>query len=203
MGSGSEDEDEDEGETDEELEGHSDDGDGSESDEDDEDEDEDEDDEVPEFDGTGLSSYLETGPNAPQIDVPAGVIDLPVKEEQVDVKGKKRAIWHDPSDDVISVDLESDNRLKKLARGTKGTTVNGEELMKRLRKQYVHPTILPHSPTIHSYSQDAGRDQRCIGCANEVSLGTKPYIQDLTGQIDVLLPVHPPSPPSSHRRNHS
>ena len=115
----------------------------SDSDDDDEDseeeddEEEEEDDSGPEYDGAELTSYIESGPQAPQIEVPAGVIDLPPSDE-VDHKGKKRAIWHDPSDDLVSVDLENDNRLKKLARGKKGTIVNGEELMKRLRKQYVH-----------------------------------------------------------------
>lgn len=128
----------------------SDDDDDESSGEDDEDEDEQgehsgsasesESDSGPEYDGTDLTTYIETGPNAPQIEVPAGVVDLPPSTDEgtdhkANANGKKRAIWHDPSDDLISVDLESDNRLKKLARGKKGTTVNGEELMKRLRKQ--------------------------------------------------------------------
>lgn len=97
----------------------------------------------PEYNGAdaqegGMSNYIETGPNAPRIDVPAGVYDLEDQEEQERKsgdKGKGKAVWHDPADDLVSVDLEKDNRLKKLARGKKGSTVNGLELMKRLRKQ--------------------------------------------------------------------
>lgn len=131
------------------------DGEGSEEDSSDSGEEEDDEDEDegsgPEYDGAEAelsAAYVESGPNAPRIDVPAGVYDLPQHDEDDhdntldhDAKGKKRAIWHDPADDLVSVDLERDNRLKKLARGKKGSLVNGEELMKRLRKQYV----VPHS----------------------------------------------------------
>lgn len=123
--------------------------DGDESEEDDDESDEENDEESesgsdsgPEYDAADagdLSNYIESGPNAPRIEVPAGVYDLPQNEDEEERKsgdkGKGKAVWHDPSDDLISVDLEKDNRLKKLARGKKGSTVNGLELMKRLRKQ--------------------------------------------------------------------
>jgi U3 small nucleolar RNA-associated protein 18 len=53
----------------------------------------------------------------------------------------KQPLWLDPADQLISVDLENDKRLRKLARGVNGSTVKGKELEKRLRQQYesIHP----------------------------------------------------------------
>jgi len=82
--------------------------------------------------------YEETGANAPRITVPKGVVDF---EDEKDIKGKGKAIWHDSADERINVDMEKDNRMKKLARGKKGGNVDGAELQKRLKQQYVHLSI--------------------------------------------------------------
>ena len=54
-------------------------------------------------------------------------------------KGKEReALWTDPADEVVSVDLLKDKRMRKLARGKNGDAdgvVTGVELSKRLREQ--------------------------------------------------------------------
>jgi U3 small nucleolar RNA-associated protein 18 len=106
-------------------------------------------DSAPEFDGAsaisdddeevgGEGQYEEKGANAPRIIIPEGVVDFSYDEEEdVKGKGKGKAIWHDSADDRISVDMEKDNRMKKLARGKKGGLVDGQELQKRLRQQYV------------------------------------------------------------------
>jgi len=104
-------------------------------------------DSAPEFDGAsangdeeeqdGQGQYEEKGANAPRITIPEGVVDFSYEEEEKDVKGKGKAVWHDSADDRISVDMEKDNRMKKLARGKKGGLVDGQELQKRLRQQYV------------------------------------------------------------------
>jgi len=122
-------------------------------DDDEEEEEEESDDEssdsdsAPEFDGAsangdedeqdGQGQYEEKGANAPRITIPGGVVDFSLEEEEKDVKGKGKAVWHDSADDRISVDMEKDNRMKKLARGKKGGLVDGQELQKRLRQQYV------------------------------------------------------------------
>jgi U3 small nucleolar RNA-associated protein 18 len=113
-----------------------------------EDEDEDEEDEedsgsdsAPEFDiaSENEGEYEETGANAPKITVPKGVVDY--DEEEINGKGKGKAVWHDAADERVNVDMEKDNRLKKLARGKKGGVVDGAELQKRLKQQYVHPSL--------------------------------------------------------------
>jgi U3 small nucleolar RNA-associated protein 18 len=115
------------------------------SEKEDEDEDEEEEDEedsgsdsAPEFDvaSENEGEYEETGANAPKITVPKGVVDF--DEEEINGKGKGKAVWHDAADERVNVDMEKDNRLKKLARGKKGGVVDGAELQKRLKQQYVH-----------------------------------------------------------------
>ena len=97
-------------------------------------------DSAPEFDvaSENEGEYQETGANAPKITVPNGVVDF--DEEEINGKGKGKAVWHDAADERINVDMEKDNRLKKLARGKKGGLVDGAELQKRLKQQYVHRT---------------------------------------------------------------
>jgi hypothetical protein len=137
-GGDSDDEDEDEDDHDED------------EDEDDEDDDEDDEEEesgsdsdsdsAPEFDAAseGEGQYEETGANAPRITIPDGVVDY---DDEKDVKGKGKAVWHDSADERINVDMEQDKRLKKLARGKKGSLVDGAELQKRLKQQYVFPLV--------------------------------------------------------------
>lgn len=71
--------------------------------------------------------------------VPENQYDLdPEAEEQARLATQKRlkpAAWHDPSDDLIGVDLDEIKRLKKLARGKKTSKVRGSELERRLRDQ--------------------------------------------------------------------
>lgn len=92
-------------------------------------------DSAPEFDVESESEgqYEETGANAPRITIPNGVVDF--DEEEINGKGKGKAIWHDSADERVNVDMEKDNRLKKLARGKKGGVVDGAELQKRLKQQ--------------------------------------------------------------------
>jgi len=94
-------------------------------------------DSAPEFDVASETEgeYQETGANAPKITVPNGVVDF--DEEEINGKGKGKAVWHDAADERVNVDMEKDNRLKKLARGKKGGLVDGAELQKRLKRQYV------------------------------------------------------------------
>lgn len=71
----------------------------------------------------------------PTITLPPDIYDGP---ETTGGKGKKNktAVWSDPADTVLRVDLEDEKRLKKLARGKEGSTkVSGVELEKRLREQ--------------------------------------------------------------------
>lgn len=50
---------------------------------------------------------------------------------------KRTALWHDPADDSIRVDLAADTRLRKLARGKTGreAVVGGKSLENKLREQ--------------------------------------------------------------------
>ena len=50
---------------------------------------------------------------------------------------KRTALWHDPADDAIRVDLAADTRLRKLARGKTGreAVVGGKSLENKLREQ--------------------------------------------------------------------
>jgi hypothetical protein len=153
-----------------------------------EDEDEDEEDEedsgsdsAPEFDvaSENEGEYEETGANAPKITVPKGVVDF--DEEEINGKGKGKAVWHDAADERVNVDMEKDNRLKKLARGKKGGVVDGAELQKRLKQQYVHSSL--------------SRIARLIP-------GLKHYTLDLNGLIREHKLVSPLYPPYSHQRNH-
>lgn len=52
-------------------------------------------------------------------------------------KAKKQALWHDPADDQIKLDLAADNRLRKLANGKTGkdAVVGGKGLETKLREQ--------------------------------------------------------------------
>jgi U3 small nucleolar RNA-associated protein 18 len=110
-----------------------------ESDEEDEDEEDSGSDSAPEFDvaSDNEGEYEETGANAPKITIPNGVVDF--DEEEIKGRGKGKAVWHDAADERVTVDMEKDNRLKKLARGKKGGVVDGAELQKRLKQQYVPP----------------------------------------------------------------
>jgi hypothetical protein len=122
-----------------------------ESDDNDESDEDDDSDSAPEFDGASDidedgegGQYEEKGANAPIITIPDGVVDFDAEE---DVKGKGKAVWHDAADDRISVDMEKDNRLKKLARGKKGGVVDGQELQKRLKQQYVLSSSSARQPS--------------------------------------------------------
>jgi hypothetical protein len=100
----------------------------------------------------------ETGDNAPTVQLPPGLIELPhspppgpsgLKRKKGgdvngsqgdDGKGKgKMPLWVDEADENVQVDMESDKRMRKLARGKQGdqTNIPGKELEKRLREQYV------------------------------------------------------------------
>ncbi len=50
---------------------------------------------------------------------------------------RKRALWHDPADEMVSVTLANDKRLRKLARGKEGeaSKVQAKDLEKKLRGQ--------------------------------------------------------------------
>ena len=50
---------------------------------------------------------------------------------------KRTALWHDPADDAVRVDLAADTRLRKLARGKTGreAVVGGKSLENKLREQ--------------------------------------------------------------------
>ena len=50
---------------------------------------------------------------------------------------RKKALWHDPADELVSVTLADDKRLRKLARGKEGqdSKVQGKDLEKKLRGQ--------------------------------------------------------------------
>ncbi|WVW83473.1 hypothetical protein I302_105494 [Kwoniella bestiolae CBS 10118] len=81
--------------------------------------------------------------NGPTISLPDDVYDIQLEEAKA--KQKKQALWNDPSDDLISVDLSENRRLRKLDRGKKrkieGEQVDGRELQERLREQFerLHP----------------------------------------------------------------
>lgn len=104
-------------------------------------------DSAPEFDAAeeddeeeddGQGGYEESGPNAPRISIPDGVVDIKDDDGDEELKGTRRAVWHDPSDERITVNMEGDKRLKKLARGKgKKSVVNGQELQRKLKEQYV------------------------------------------------------------------
>lgn len=71
----------------------------------------------------------------PTITLPPDIYDGPEAVTTGRKKGKN-AVWSDPADAVLRVDLEEEKRLKKLARGKEGSTkVSGVELEKRLRVQ--------------------------------------------------------------------
>jgi hypothetical protein len=71
----------------------------------------------------------------PTITLPPDIYDGPETKTSGRKKGKA-AVWSDPADAVLRVDLEEEKRLKKLARGKEGSTkVSGVELEKRLREQ--------------------------------------------------------------------
>ncbi|WWC61442.1 uncharacterized protein I303_104026 [Kwoniella dejecticola CBS 10117] len=94
---------------------------------------------------------LEDDKDRPTIVLPDDIYDVDVEQEKL--KGKKKAIWTDPSDDLISVDPSENRRLRKLDRGKKrklnaqgqgqgeGEAVGGRELQERLREQFerLHP----------------------------------------------------------------
>jgi U3 small nucleolar RNA-associated protein 18 len=50
---------------------------------------------------------------------------------------RKKALWHDPADELVSVTLADDKRLRKLARGKEAqdSKVQGKDLEKKLRGQ--------------------------------------------------------------------
>ncbi|OCF44724.1 hypothetical protein I317_01413 [Kwoniella heveanensis CBS 569] len=127
----------------------------SSSDEDDDEEDEDEDalnefraispslDNVDNLDAN--DARQEKGKNRPTITLPEDLIDDSLSPRD-NKKGKERqAVWHDPADDLVGVDLSENRRLRKLDRGKKrrleGELVGGKELQERLREQFerLHP----------------------------------------------------------------
>ncbi|WVF72494.1 hypothetical protein IAT40_007310 [Kwoniella sp. CBS 6097] len=88
----------------------------------------------------------EKGKNRPTITLPEDLVDLEKYHREKDKKGKEReAVWTDPADDLVGVDLSENRRLRKLDRGKKrkleGELVGGKELQGRLREQFerLHP----------------------------------------------------------------
>ncbi|WWC69748.1 uncharacterized protein I206_103691 [Kwoniella pini CBS 10737] len=89
----------------------------------------------------------ENSKDKPIISLPDDIYDMDIEQEKL--KGKKKAIWNDPSDDLISIDPSENRRLRKLERGKKRKLENGEtsqaiggkELQERLREQFerLHP----------------------------------------------------------------
>jgi hypothetical protein len=67
------------------------------------------------------------------------IITLPDDIEEADPGiplAETGPLWRDPSDDLISVSLDADRRLKKLARGRQSIgEVGGNVLQERLREQ--------------------------------------------------------------------
>ncbi|WVQ70415.1 uncharacterized protein L199_008642 [Kwoniella botswanensis] len=88
------------------------------------------------------------GKNEPTITLPDDIYDIQEEEEKLRSK-KQKAIWNDPSDELVSVDISENRRLRKLDRGKKrkidggaeSEKVNGRELQDKLREQFerLHP----------------------------------------------------------------
>lgn len=70
--------------------------------------------------------------NEPQLEFPA---DLQTALPQR--KKKSKGIWTDPSDELITVNVDANRRTKKLGRGKGDPQISGVEFEKRLRAQYV------------------------------------------------------------------
>ena len=78
---------------------------------------------------------VENGNGEPTIEFPDD-LDDELPEERAQARGSK-AIWNDPSDSAVRVDVEANRLLKKLGRGKGDPNINGTELEKRLRGQCV------------------------------------------------------------------
>lgn len=121
------------------------------SDRDDEDEDEDEDDSGDESEASSSSSgssraspapvtkkdkrQAENVNGEPTIEFPDD-LDDELPEDRARARGSK-AVWNDPSDSAVRVDVEANRLLKKLGRGKGDPNISGTELEKRLREQCV------------------------------------------------------------------
>ncbi|WVQ77938.1 hypothetical protein IAT38_000018 [Cryptococcus sp. DSM 104549] len=87
----------------------------------------------------------DTGPNRPTITLPDDIIDLAEVERQRRKEKAKKALWHDPADDLVGVDMSENRRLRKIDRGKRkaveGEMIGGVELQSRLREQFerLHP----------------------------------------------------------------
>lgn len=61
--------------------------------------------------------------------------ELELDEQETTSQG---SLWHDPADNAVSVSLQSNKRLRKLARGRgEEDQVSGNDLSRKLREQYV------------------------------------------------------------------
>lgn len=68
----------------------------------------------------------------PRVEFPADLqTEIPSR------KKKSKGIWTDPSDELITVNVDASRRTKKLGRGKGDPTISGVEFEKRLRAQYV------------------------------------------------------------------
>jgi len=77
----------------------------------------------------------ENGNGEPTIEFPDDLDDV-LPEERAQARGSK-AVWSDPSDSAVRIDIEANRLLKKLGRGKGDPNINGTELEKRLREQCV------------------------------------------------------------------
>ena len=78
---------------------------------------------------------VEIGNGEPTIEFPDD-LDDELPEERAQARGSK-AVWNDPSDSAVRVDVEANRLLKKLGRGKGDPNIDGTELEKRLRGQCV------------------------------------------------------------------
>lgn len=68
---------------------------------------------------------------------PAGRKNKRSKKQQEQNNGQPQAAWVDDDDVKVQVQLDQQKRLRKLRKDEKDTTVDGQELQQRLKKQYV------------------------------------------------------------------
>lgn len=90
------------------------------------------------------------------------------------------SLWSDPADAAVSVSMQSNKRLRKLARGRAAEDqVSGNDLHRKLREQCVHLLFSPRP------------------CTD--TLGLSDFTQSLSGLRVVLARAFPPSRSSCHR----
>lgn len=86
--------------------------------------------------GSSEDEDLMEGEEDVEITLPENQYDIDEQDEEAENrKQQKRAVWSDPSDELIGLDLNEIKRLRKLARGKKSSKVGGFELERRLREQ--------------------------------------------------------------------